>query len=222
VTPLRAPYTPGTDKGDQGPFVVLEGVSGVGKSTLARLLAKRLGATAIHALTDPHTSWSDTVNRELRPLPQFAFYLSGLLHVSDAVRQALSVGPVVADRYVSSVMACHAAVNRVGLGQVRELIAPFLPYLVAPDATFYLVGSDHSLKERMGTKTDVKQDDTDLFDVPGRLARLRENFQSVAETDPSRVMLPTDGRSPDDLADIIVEHLEVRRAQPDRQRRRDP
>ncbi|NEC86461.1 thymidylate kinase [Streptomyces sp. SID12501] len=192
--------------------MVLEGVSGVGKSTLARLLVKRLGATAIHTLTDPHTGWSGTVNRELRPLPQFAFYLSGLLHVSDVVRQSLSVGPVVADRYVVSVMACHAAVNRVGLGQVRELIAPFLPYLVAPDATFHLISSDNSLKERMGTKKDVKQDDTDLFDVPGRLARLRENFHAVADEEPSAVTLTTDGRSPDDLAGIIVEYLEDRRA----------
>ncbi|MFI2036130.1 dTMP kinase [Streptomyces bottropensis] len=212
MSPLRAPYTPGADEGRQGPFVVLEGVSGVGKSTLARLLAERLGATAIHTLTDPHTGWSDTVNRELRPLPQFAFYLSGLLHTSDVIRQHLRTGPVVADRYASSLMACHSAVHRVGLDQVRELIAPFQPYLVAPDTTFYLIGSDHSLKERMGTKTDVKQDDTDLFDVPGRLARLRENFQSVAETDPSAVTLPTDGRSPDDLADIIAKHLEDRRA----------
>ncbi|WP_406266995.1 hypothetical protein OHT93_10895 [Streptomyces sp. NBC_00191] len=122
---------------------------------------------------------------------------------------------MVADRYASSVMACHAAVNRVGLVEVRELITPFLPYLVAPDATFYLVSSDSSLQERMNTKTDVKRDDTDLFDVPGRLARLRENFQSVAETDPSMVMLPTDGHSPDDLADIIVKHLEDGRAQSD-------
>ncbi|KAF0647955.1 MULTISPECIES: dTMP kinase [Streptomyces] len=222
MSPLRAPYTPGAEGRRQGPFVVLEGVSGVGKSTLARLLAQRLGATAIHTLTDPHTGWSGTANLELRPLPQFAFYLSGLLHVSDAVRQHLRTGPVVADRYASSVMACHAAVNRVGLDQVRELITPFLPYLVTPDATFYLVSSENSLKERMSVKTDVKPDDTDLFDVPGRLSRLREHFRSVAETDPGTVVLPTDDHSPDDLADIIVKHLEDRRAHPDRHRRRHP
>ncbi|MFE5915566.1 dTMP kinase [Streptomyces sp. NPDC002285] len=202
--------------------MVLEGVSGVGKSTLARRLAKRLDATVLHTLTDPHTGWSDAANDELRPLPQFAFYLSGLLHTSDVVRQALSRGPVVADRYASSVIACHAAVNRACLDQVRELITPFQPYLVAADITFYLLGSDRSLRERMGTKTDVKQDDTDLFDVPGRLDRLRENFLAVAETDPSAVVLPTDGHSPDGLADIIVEYLEDRRAEPDRHRRRHP
>lgn len=192
--------------------MVLEGVSGAGKSTLARLLVRRLGATAIHTLTDPHTGWSDVVNAELRPLPQFAFYLSGLLHVSDAVRQHLGTGAVVADRYASSAMACHAAVNRVGLDQVQELIAPFRPYLVAPDTTFYLLGSDDALRERLGSKQDVKRDDTGLFDVPGRLDRLRASFRAAAEVDPSAVMLRTDRRSPDDLADIIVKHLEGRRA----------
>ncbi|MEV1082169.1 thymidylate kinase [Streptomyces sp. NPDC050211] len=221
MSPLRAPYTPEAYE-RHGPFVVLEGVSGVGKSTISRLLAKQLGATAIHTLTDPHTGWSNVVNQEMRPLPQFAFYLSGLLNASDAIRQYLAVGPVVADRYASSVMACHAAVNGVGLDQVKELISPFGPYLVEPDATFYLLSSDNSLKERMGTKTDVKQDDTDLFSVPGRLARLRENFRAVADEDPSAITLPTDGRSPDDLADIIIKHLEVRRAQCDRHRHRHP
>ncbi|MFG2883932.1 dTMP kinase [Streptomyces sp. NPDC048297] len=209
---LRAPYAPLADSGHRGPFVVLEGVSGIGKSTLARLLAKRLDSTVIHTLADPHTAWSETANRELRPLPQLAFYLSGLLHVSDAVRQALAMGPVIADRYTSSVIACHTAVNGVGLDQVRRLIAPFRPYLVIPDATFYLVSSDPTLKQRMEAKTDVKQDDTDLFDVPGRLDRLRANFMAVAADDPTALLLPTDDHSPDDLADIIVKHLEDGRA----------
>lgn len=222
MSPLRAPYTPGAQEGRRGPFVVLEGVSGVGKSTLTRLVAKRLGATAIHTLPEPHTGLSSAINAQLRPLPQFAFYLSGLLHASDVVHAALRAGPVIADRYASSVMACHTAVNGVGLEQVKKLIAPFTPYLLAPDVTFYLAGFDRSLKRRLGTKTDVKQDDTELFGVPGRLARLRANFDAVAEEDPSAVTLPTDGQRPDELADIIIKHLEAKRAQPDRHRYRHP
>ncbi|MGW2953875.1 dTMP kinase [Streptomyces eurythermus] len=194
----------------------MEGVSGAGKTTLARILARRLDATAIHTLTSPHSEWSGAVNQQLRPLPQFAFYLSGLLHVSDTVRQALAVGPVIADRYASSVVACHAAVNCVALEQVRELVKPFRSYLVTPDVTFYLNSSAKSLRERMRTKTDVKQDDIDLFDVPGRLGRLQENFMAVAGTDPSAVLLRTDGRGPDELADAVVKYLEDRRASSDR------
>jgi thymidylate kinase len=211
-TTLKSPYAPDRSREPTRPFVVLEGVSGVGKSTLAALLGERLRATTVHTLPEPHTDLSPAVNSHLKALPQFAFYLSGLLHVSDRIRDALTRGPVVADRYLSSVAACHAAVHGAGLDQVRGLLEVFLPYLIQPDATFYLNSSNRALADRMGSKTDLKQDDTELFEVPGRLAALRKNFTAVALTDPTAVMLDTDDRSPDDLAAAVIKHLEEIRA----------
>lgn len=208
---LHFPYAP-AEEAAAGEFVVLEGVSGVGKSTLTSALTRRLGATTLHTLPEPVTKLSSQVNTELRPLPQFAFYLSGLLHASDLVRAGLKNGPVVADRYVSSVVACHAAVNSVALETVTGLLAPFLPYLVQPRRTFYLRASEDALRDRMKQKTDMKQDDTDLFDVPGRLAGLLANFDAVAAADPSALVLDTDGHSSDALATQIITALEVPRA----------
>ncbi|WP_229868463.1 dTMP kinase [Streptomyces inusitatus] len=196
----------------QGPFVVLEGVSGIGKSTLTALLAHRMNATSLHTLADPHTGWSPEANEQLRSLPQFAFYLSGLLHASDLVRQAVTVGPVVADRYASSVAACHAAVHGLDPAEVGVLIDPFRPYLIVPDATFYLTCSEATLRSRMTGKLDIKQDDTDLFDVADRYKQLLENFEQVATSDSTAVILPTDDQSPDQLADTIAAHLEEARA----------
>ncbi|MFJ4771528.1 dTMP kinase [Streptomyces uncialis] len=196
----------------QAPFVVLEGVSGIGKSTLTALLARRMNATSLHTLAAPHTGWSLEANEQLRSLPQFAFYLSGLLHASDRVRQAVTVGPVVADRYASSVAACHAAVHGLDPAEVAVLIDPFRPYLIVPDATFYLTCSEATLRSRMADKLDIKQDDTDLFDVAGRYKQLLENFEQVATSDSTAVILPTDDQSPDQLADTIAAHLEEVRA----------
>ncbi|MFF0451472.1 dTMP kinase [Streptomyces sp. NPDC004609] len=196
----------------QAPFVVLEGVSGIGKSTLTALLARRMNATSLHTLADPHTGWSLEANEQLRSLPQFAFYLSGLLHASDRVRQAATLGPVVADRYASSVTACHAAVHGLDPAEVAVLIDPFRPYLIVPDATFYLTCSEATLRSRMAGKLDIKQDDTDLFDVAGRYKQLLENFEQVAASDSTAVVLPTDDQSPDQLADRIAAHLEEARA----------
>ncbi|MFD4526758.1 dTMP kinase [Streptomyces sp. NPDC058470] len=196
----------------QGPLVVLEGVSGIGKTTLTKLLARRLDGTSLHTLPVPHSVWSAQANEHMRALPQFAFYLSGLLHASDHIRAALPIGAVVADRYTSSVTACHAAVHGIAPDDVAALIHPFRPYLVVPDHTFYLRCSPQTLRERMSTKRDIKQDDTDLFDIPGRFEQLVENFETVAAGDPTATVLDTDRRSPGQLADTIRTILETGRA----------
>lgn len=215
---LPASYAPIRFDGPPHPFIVLEGVSGIGKSTLARTLTERLRATSLHTLPTPHTNWSDMVNSRLRALPQFAFYLSGLLHASDSIRSARTIRPVVADRYASSVLACHAAVHNVPAAEVMQLLEPFVRYLERPTMTVYLTCSEAVLRKRMATKSDTKQDDHDLFAVPGRLARLLTNFAIVQDTDPSAVALQTDGKSPVDLANWITAHLEASHAQPRRHR----
>ncbi|MFI1092652.1 thymidylate kinase [Streptomyces sp. NPDC020917] len=206
---LPAAYRPLSLDSPPRPFVVLEGVSGIGKSTLAHALSQRLGATSLHTLPPPHTDWSALVNARLRSLPQFAFYLSGLLHAADAIRATRSVTPVVADRYVSSVVACHAAVHDIPVGEVAQLLQPFRPYLEAPTRTFYLTCAETALRERLATKRDAKRDDLELLAVPGRLASLVGNFQTVQAADPTAVALDTDGKSPEELVDWILTRLEA-------------
>ncbi|MFS0692620.1 dTMP kinase [Streptomyces nitrosporeus] len=192
-------------------FVALESVFGVGKSTLTAELAHRLTGTGIHTLAPPHSGRSDEAHR-MRPLPNLAFYLSGLLYVSDRIRCALAIGPVIADRYASSVTACQAAIHGVDIAEVDRMIAPFRPYLVIPDHTFYLRCSEATLRERMAVKGDTKQDDTDLFAIPGRLKQLTANFEAVAKDDSTAIVLDTDGLTPGDVADLITAHLESHRA----------
>ncbi|MEU6852494.1 thymidylate kinase [Actinacidiphila alni] len=194
------------------PFIVLEGVSGIGKSTLARALTKRMHGTSLHTLPAPHSDWSAAVNEQLRALPQFAFYVSGLLHAADRARTARRTGPVVADRYTSSVTVCHSAVHAVPLTDVTRLLEPFRTYLEPPSHSYYLSCSEEALRERMAGKPDAKQDDVDLFAVPGRLPRLLATFQQAQAADPTAVALDTDGKSAEDLAALIIAHLEVRGA----------
>ncbi|MFD6229821.1 thymidylate kinase [Streptomyces sp. NPDC060232] len=211
MTGLRGKYAPLTTATPVlHPFIGLEGVSGVGKSTLARLLALRMNGWHIHTPPDPHSPLLPTIIAGVRPLPQLAFLLSGLMHASDEIRRQLSDRPVIADRYLSSVVACHSAITGTPMDQVAAIVDAFHPYLVVPDATFYLTVSDRSLRERMGTKDDTKQDDEELFGVPGRLALLRQNFAAAATADPTAVLLEADGRTPDDLADMITAHLKER------------
>ncbi|MEU0744779.1 thymidylate kinase [Streptomyces sp. NPDC006134] len=205
---LRGAYDPGPGIERRAPFVVLEGISGIGKSTLARTLSARLGAASLHTVPDPHHPWCAAINAGCAALAQFAFYLSGVLHSTDLIRGYLADGgPVVADRYVSSVIAYHSAVHELDMGQVRELLAPFWPYLVGPDRTFYLRCNDQTLQARMSAKGDYNQDDHDMMTVPGRLERLRRNFDTLAAEDPTAVVVDTGDQTPDELADTILGHL---------------
>ncbi|MEU1022939.1 thymidylate kinase [Streptomyces sp. NPDC005904] len=222
MTRLPPPYQPEYFEREPHPVIVLEGVSGIGKSTLSSLLATRLGASGLHTLSDPHSGWSSAVNRELRPLPQLAFYASGLLHVSDRIRRARAHGPVVADRYLSSVIACHAAVHRIPVHQVTAFLKPYKPYITSPTRTYYLRCSEDTLRARMAVKTDLKSDDTDLFTISDRLPRLLRNFAEVAEGDETAVWLDTDDKSPSELAGWILTDLEHTVAKTNRLGRRHP
>jgi dTMP kinase len=107
------------------------------------------------------------------------------------------------------VVACHAAVHEVAVEEVADLLRPFRPYLETPTRTFYLGCSEAAPRERLAAKHDAKQDDFDLFAVPGRLARLLANFRTVRAADSTAVALDTDGKSPDDLAGWIIADLEA-------------
>ncbi|WP_326778286.1 thymidylate kinase [Streptomyces sp. NBC_01445] len=209
---LPPAYRPNELKGTPLPFIALESVSAVGKSTLTRILTRDLNASSLHTLPTPHNAWSTPINDRLRPLPQLSFYLSGLLHASDEVRTARQLKTVIADRYQSSVIACHAAVHEIPIEHVLKLAEPFLPYVVQPTFTFYLRCSLETLKARLRSKGDIKRDDTDLLTVPGRLKQLLFNFETVAASDPSAVWVDTDGKTPNQLAHEIKHTLERVRA----------
>ncbi|MEU2978800.1 thymidylate kinase [Streptomyces hirsutus] len=207
MNPPYGAYTPGALTRRHGPFIVLEGISGIGKSTLARLLAERLNAGTLHTVPNFYMPWAPVMNANTRALPQFAFYLSGVLHASDIIRSHLERGPAVSDRFVSSVLAYHSAVHQLDMARVEELLAPFRPYLPTPDRTFYLRCTNRTLQTRMAGKKDYNQDDHDMITVPGRLERLRSNFDKAAADDPTAVIIDTDDRTPGELADTITGHL---------------
>jgi thymidylate kinase len=193
--------------GKAGLFIVLEGISGSGKSTLAALLADRLSGRHFHTVPAPVSDLQPYINANARPLAQFAFYLAGVLHASDLARHALQHGHVIADRYLNSVIANHAAVHQLTNDTVADVIAPFTSYLIVPDLTIYLHTSPTELARRMHAKPDQTRSDHDLLTDPRLLQRLQDRYDQIAATDPTARHLHTTSRSPAALADIITAML---------------
>jgi thymidylate kinase len=187
-----------------GFYAVLEGISGSGKSTVAALLADRLGCTHFHTVPAPVSDLQPYINSRARAFPQLAFYLAGALHASDLARQALEAGHAVADRYINSVIANHAAVHDLDNDTVAATIAPFTAYLAIPDLTIYLHTDLDELTRRMRAKPDLTQSDRDLLADRDLLQRLQNHYDQIAAGDLTAYHLRTDGRTPDELADHIV------------------
>jgi thymidylate kinase len=190
--------------GRAGLFIVLEGISGSGKSTLAALLADRLPGKHFHTVPAPVSVLQPYINANARPLAQLAFYLAGVLHASDLARDGIQHGHVIADRYLNSVIANHAAVHQLANDTVAAVIASFTTYLIVPDLTVYLHTTPVELARRMHAKPDQTRSDHDLLSDSDLLQRLQDRYDQIAATDPTARHLHTTSRSPAALADIII------------------
>ncbi|MEY9963397.1 thymidylate kinase [Streptacidiphilus sp. MAP12-16] len=201
MTHLPSAYRPDDQAPHSRRFVAVEGVSGCGKTTLVRHLGAELPAATLHTIPQPLSKLSGWVNGHCLPLPQLAFYLTGLLHASDSIRAYLPRRHVVADRYATSVIANHAAVNGIEVRKVQEMLHPFTPYLVRPGITLYLHTSASELRRRMADKPDLSPSDRHLLDNPQVLTRLVSLYVQFAEDDPNAVGIVTDGMTIAEVAD---------------------
>ncbi len=186
-------------------LIVIEGISGSGKSTIAKLVAQQLSAYLLHTVPEPFQGLTPTINAELAPLPQLAFYLAGLCYASDLIRKNLTVGPVVADRYRTSVIANHAAVHGLVPQQVLDVAEPWMTYLIEPTLTVYLRTSPAALAERLARKADLTESDRFLFAETSRYQAVQRFYDLLGTNDPSAWVLDTDDASPEQLTKLILD-----------------
>ena len=130
-------------------FVVVEGLDGVGKTTLVSELARRLEADV---LTTPSVELRD-VRRHVdlaladSPAALQAWYAATVLAASDAARGRLAAGrSVVVDRYWLSTLAySELRGDRMRLPEVERR-------LLQPDGTLYLYADRKTRRQRILTR----------------------------------------------------------------------
>ncbi len=131
-------------------FVVVEGTTWVGKSTVARSLSRSLGAKLFHLPPEfmrfrksfPFDDWLD-------PASRIAYYVGAGLHMSQLVRDELTRGPVVCDRYMASPLGLVEADAELSPNEVETFVAPFEANLARPDVTLLLVADQRAVLDRV-------------------------------------------------------------------------
>ena len=120
-------------------FLVIEGCNGVGKSTIAKYVSDRTGASTFHYPPEFVSFRRDVrLDECLAPLPRLAYYLAATLHLSDLVRAQLKRGHVVCDRYLASPVSLMIGESAIEETEARHLTEPFESYLCMPDLILLL------------------------------------------------------------------------------------
>jgi thymidylate kinase len=90
-------------------IIVLEGLEGVGKTTIGTILAKKFGAKYVKTPPQEFNSARALIASDPSRYTRFYFYLSGLFVIQTALspcRESLT-DHVVVDRYIHSTIAYH-------------------------------------------------------------------------------------------------------------------
>ncbi len=114
------------------PFIALEGLSGVGKSAVANILADRLNGLVYKVPPPPFQDIRDQVDHLCDITARYFFYLSAVVYSSSQIGVLLNTGPVICDRYV---LTTHCYQTAAGLAsavpiQTLEILQPDMTVLV--------------------------------------------------------------------------------------------
>lgn len=173
-------------------IIAVEGLDGVGKSTVSRILAGRLNATYV-GLPPPELLLRTTsLFRRHDSLARYLYYLGGVAAIAATARPGMLV---VADRYVASAHALHLHVEGEAAEILRDLPLP------PPTVTFYLTADEQSRRNRLSLR------DTAL-DPFERALNDSEPFRNAVakrlRSETGTHVIDTTGRPPEGVADIAM------------------
>src|SRR5205085_3065414 len=125
------------------PFICVEGIDGVGKSTVAGKLATALDGIYYKTPPPPYDSIRANIDKKADPWARFYFYLSAVSFASAEISRLRLTQSVVCDRYIFSTLAYHIAMDECFRGH------EVAPSLLMPDVTFLLVAVEEERVRRL-------------------------------------------------------------------------
>lgn len=130
-------------------FICLEGVDGVGKTEVGKLLAQKLDYVYYKSPGGPFALARTMVDIDIDPLTRYFFYRAAVQHDSRKISVLLGESGVVSDRYIYSTFAFHEAMDS-HIGGLFELTS-----LIMPDYVFVLTAREDVRLARLKNRSDV-------------------------------------------------------------------
>ncbi len=157
------------------PFIVIEGMDGSGKTTIAHKLSQQIHAKFFHTPPPGFTSFRHHIDDTAEIKSRFLFYLCSVAYASAAITEILNNRSVVCDRYIVSTVAYHRALGIDLNWNFDEL------KLAKPNHTFFLHVDDQVRRRRLAQRKKTSDSDRLLEDAvfSGKLLAEFRKFRMI-------------------------------------------
>ena len=180
--------------------VAVEGLNGVGKSTLVRAYSKR-HPEVCSGYSVPEVYLADpTLKKHIlfkaSPIASALYYISALVDSRWKMKEGMPSSRVLCDRSIWSTVAAAYAKDPNCLKSLLETVEALKADLVLPDVVVVLKGSFETCQARIGSKKFGAE-----FDDDSRLvfARKYEVYDALKEGGCDVRFIETDGKSPEEV-----------------------
>jgi dTMP kinase len=176
------------------PFIAIEGIDGVGKTTVSEILARLLHGRKLRTPPRFFGRTGRLIDLQPRNTSTLLYYLSSVAWVSARARELIKSRPVVCDRYLHSTIVYHSI---YGNGELCKRVIKELSLLI-PDVTVHLKASKEIRESRLAVRGGTLSFSERLFQDRTISDHAEEMFDSLAN-----LRIDTTALTPREVAERI-------------------
>lgn len=180
------------------PFIAIEGIDGVGKSTCAKLLAEKISAYYYKTPSGIFEKICTSIDVSVDPYARFIFYLGATLYASEEIKNIVTRQPVVCDRYLLSTIIYHEA-----MGVDISSIIQKPPAILAPDHYIHLYADENTRTQRLLGRNFLSPSDSALE----KNKELQRQIHYGFTKSPGMIHIDTSLISPEEVCVRILENI---------------